>query len=209
MNEVDTGPAQRAPSYYTATLNEDTDYPTLQGHGAGRRGDHRRRLHRRRHRRRTGRARPEGRHRRDHKIGWGASGRNGGQVTGSLSGDERHAQADAPHLGADVDDFIWHLRWRGHQIIQQRVAKYGIACDLKHGHLHAAYKPATWTNCAPYEEAVRRGMGDEVSLLDRARCATCCKATSTTARSRTPATCTCTRSTCASAKPARPKAWAR
>jgi glycine/D-amino acid oxidase-like deaminating enzyme len=73
-----------------------------------------------------------------HKIGWGASGRNGGQVTGSLSGDERHAQADAPHLGKDVDDFIWHLRWRGHQIIQQRVAKYGIACDLKHGHLHAA-----------------------------------------------------------------------
>ena len=24
-------------------------------------------------------------------------------------------------LGAEVEDFIWHLRWRGHEIIRQRV----------------------------------------------------------------------------------------
>ena len=102
------------------------------------------------------------------KIGWGASGRNGGQVTGSLSGDAAMRKQMRRSLGDEVDDFIWHLRWRGHEIIQQRVKKYGIACDLKHGHLHAAYKPSHLPGLrADYEEAVRRGLGDEVSLLDR------------------------------------------
>lgn len=103
-----------------------------------------------------------------HKIGWGATGRNGGQVTGSLSGDEAMRKQMRRTLGDEVDDFIWQLRWRGHRIIRQRVAKYAIACDLKHGHLHAAYKPSHLAGLrADYEEAVRRGMGDEVSLLDQ------------------------------------------
>ena len=60
------------------------------------------------------------------RIGWGASGRNGGQVTGSLSGDEAMRAQMRNHLGAEVDDFIWHLRWRGHQVIEQRVARRDI-----------------------------------------------------------------------------------
>ena len=72
-------------------------------------------------------------------------------------------------LGAEVEDFIWHLRWRGHEIIRQRVEKYGIACDLRHGHLHAAMKASHMGELqASYEEAVRRGMGDQVLLLDKA-----------------------------------------
>ncbi|MER0634326.1 FAD-binding oxidoreductase, partial [Pseudomonas aeruginosa] len=69
----------------------------------------------------------------------------------------------------EVEDFIWHLRWRGHEIIRQRVEKYGIACDLRHGHLHAAMKASHMGELqASYEEAVRRGMGDQVVLLDKA-----------------------------------------
>jgi monoamine oxidase len=79
---------QRCNSYYTATLNQDTDYPTLQGQhrvdvviiGGGF----------------TGVATAVELAEKglkvaiveSHKIGWGATGRNGGQVTGSLSGDE-------------------------------------------------------------------------------------------------------------------------
>jgi glycine/D-amino acid oxidase-like deaminating enzyme len=40
------------------------------------------------------------------------------------------------------------------------VRRYGIACDLKHGHLRELE--------AGYEEAQRRGMGASVELLDRA-----------------------------------------
>ncbi|HWV09450.1 MAG TPA: FAD-binding oxidoreductase [Pseudomonas sp.] len=160
--------AERCPSYYSATLNQETDYPTLQGEvsvdvviiGGGF----------------TGVASAVELAERGlkvaiveaQKIGWGATGRNGGQVTGSLSGDEAMRKQMRNRLGSEVDDFIWHLRWRGHDIIKNRVARYGIDCDLKHGHLHAAMKPAHMDELASsYEEALRRGMGDSVTLLDR------------------------------------------
>ncbi|MDU5679180.1 MAG: FAD-binding oxidoreductase, partial [Pseudomonas aeruginosa] len=132
--------AERAPSYYAATLNEETDYPTLLGAvtvdiaiiGGGFTGVA------------TAVELAERGYKvalvETHRIGWGASGRNGGQVTGSLSGDAAMHKQMRQWLGAEVEDFIWHLRWRGHEIIRQRVEKYGIACDLRHGHLHAAMK---------------------------------------------------------------------
>ncbi|MGH8436495.1 MAG: NAD(P)/FAD-dependent oxidoreductase [Pseudomonas sp.] len=157
---------QRCNSYYTATLNEETNYPRLEGEhrvdvaiiGGGF----------------TGVATALELAERGlkvaiieaKKIGWGATGRNGGQVTGSLSGDEAMRKQMRAKLGSEVDDFIWSLRWRGHEIIKKRVEKYGIACDLKHGHLHAAYKPGHLKGLqANYDEAVRRGMGDDVRMI--------------------------------------------
>jgi glycine/D-amino acid oxidase-like deaminating enzyme len=162
--------SERCNSYYTATLNRETAYPTLQGRhqvdvviiGGGFTGVS------------TAVELAEQGLKvaivESHKIGWGATGRNGGQVTGSLSGDQAMRKQMGKTLGSEVDDFIWHLRWRGHRIIKQRVEKYAIACDLKHGHLHAAYKPSHLPGLRQdYEEALRRGMGDEVSLLDRSQ----------------------------------------
>ncbi|WP_280552376.1 FAD-binding oxidoreductase [Halomonas sp. 25-S5] len=68
------------------------------------------------------------------KIGWGASGRNGGQVTGSLSGEDAMRRQMRRTLGDEAADFVWDLRWRGQRIIRERVEKYAIPCDLKHGH---------------------------------------------------------------------------
>ncbi|WP_134677638.1 NAD(P)/FAD-dependent oxidoreductase [Ectopseudomonas khazarica] len=169
INQAVKPAAERAPSYYSASLNFESDYPTLQGSvsvdvaiiGGGF----------------TGIATAVELAERGlkvavvetNKVGWGASGRNGGQVTGSLSGDEAMRKQMRNSLGSDVDDFIWHLRWRGHEIIKSRVARYGIACDLKHGHLHAAMKPSHMDELrASYDEALRRGMAGEVSLLDGA-----------------------------------------
>lgn len=161
--------AERCPSYYSASLNQETDYPTLKGEvsvdvviiGGGF----------------TGVASAVELAERGikvaiveaHKIGWGATGRNGGQVTGSLSGDAAMRKQMRSSLGEEVDDFIWQLRWRGHAIIKSRVAKYAIQCDLKHGHLHAAMKPVHMAELeAAHAEAVRHGMASEVTLLDRA-----------------------------------------
>ena len=164
-----TPAAERCPSYYSASLNQETDYPILKGEvsvdvviiGGGF----------------TGVASAVELAERGlkvaiveaHKIGWGATGRNGGQVTGSLSGDAAMRKQMRSSLGEEVDDFIWHLRWRGHAIIKSRVAKYAIQCDLKHGHLHAAMKPVHMAELeAAHAEAVRHGMAGEVTLLDRA-----------------------------------------
>lgn len=103
------------------------------------------------------------------RVGAGASGRNGGQVTGCLSGDAAMRRQMARHLGSEFDPFMRDIRWRGHQLIEQRIARYGIACDLKYGHLMLAYRPADNAALArAYTQAQRDGLGDSVQLLDQA-----------------------------------------
>lgn len=103
------------------------------------------------------------------RVGWGATGRNGGQITGSLSGDQAMLRAFRNKLGAETETYVWNLRWRGHDIIRRRVARFGIACDLKSGHLQAATKSAHVTDLrALTAEAEARGMGDEVRYVEGA-----------------------------------------
>ena len=69
------------------------------------------------------------------RVGWGASGRNGGQIVHSYSRDidvieQRHGTALANALGG--------MAFEGGAIIRERVARYGIDCDLKDGLLFAA-----------------------------------------------------------------------
>lgn len=70
------------------------------------------------------------------RVGWGATGRNGGQIIGGISGEEKMARK----LGADGERRLWEMRWAGHDIIRQRVEKYAIDCDLKWGYLDVAIK---------------------------------------------------------------------
>ena len=70
------------------------------------------------------------------KVGWGASGRNGGQMIGGIAGEESVAK----HYGRDVEEIFGKLRWAGHDIIRERVQKYKIQCDLKFGYLDVAIK---------------------------------------------------------------------
>ncbi len=70
------------------------------------------------------------------KVGFGASGRNGGQIVNSYSRDldsiERTASASAAKLIGD-------MAFEGGRIIRERVARYGIRCDLKDGGVFAAF----------------------------------------------------------------------
>ncbi len=70
------------------------------------------------------------------KVGWGASGRNGGQMIGGVSGEEKMAKRH----GQLAESVFWDLRWAGHNIIRERVANYDIQCDLKFGYLDVAIK---------------------------------------------------------------------
>lgn len=71
------------------------------------------------------------------RVGWGASGRNGGQLIGGISGEGKLARK----LGADGERLLWDLRWAGHDIVRERVTTYDIDCDLKWGYLDVAIKP--------------------------------------------------------------------
>ena len=71
------------------------------------------------------------------RVGWGASGRNGGQLINGVNGLERIRKKH----GEGVADLLWKMNWRGHEIIHERVQKYAIDCDLKSGFVETAVKP--------------------------------------------------------------------
>ena len=71
------------------------------------------------------------------KVGWGASGRCGGQMIGGLPGEARLEK----HWGAAHADTLFELGYRGHDIIARRVQQYAIDCDLKYGYIDVALKP--------------------------------------------------------------------
>jgi len=69
------------------------------------------------------------------RVGFGASGRNGGQI---VNGYSRDLDVIAARYGADAGRQIGAMALEGGNIIRERVAKYGIDCDLKPGGLFAA-----------------------------------------------------------------------
>ena len=69
------------------------------------------------------------------KVGWGASGRNGGQIVHSYSRDIDVIEAS---YGKAVAEPLGQMMHEGAQIIRDRVAKYQIDCDLKNGGVYAA-----------------------------------------------------------------------
>ena len=123
-------------SYYAATVNEITNYPVLAGRqsadvcvvGAGF----------------TGVATALTLAERGYsvalveanRVGWGASGRNGGQLINGISGLEKIRKKH----GEGIADMLWELKWRGNDIVYDRVEKYGIRCDLKSGFVEVAHK---------------------------------------------------------------------
>ena len=70
------------------------------------------------------------------KVGWGASGRNGGQLIHGFSSDRKIAA----RLGTEYDDLLYRMIWRGNDIIHDRVGRYGIDCDLRNGYIEVAVK---------------------------------------------------------------------
>lgn len=69
------------------------------------------------------------------RVGWGASGRNGGQIVNSYSRDLDVIEA---RYGATTARALGEMAFEGARIIRERVARYDIACDLKDGGLFAA-----------------------------------------------------------------------
>ena len=71
------------------------------------------------------------------RIGWGASGRSGGQIIPGLSTDVGKLRAD---LGEDGARAVWAMTLEAVELVRERVHSLGIDCDLKWGYVHAATK---------------------------------------------------------------------
>ncbi|WP_284760183.1 FAD-binding oxidoreductase [Agrobacterium sp. fls2-241-TYG-188a] len=70
------------------------------------------------------------------RIGFGASGRNGGQI---VNGYSRDLETIAGRYGREKAVQLGEMSLEGGEIIRQRVRKYGIDCDLVDGGFFAAF----------------------------------------------------------------------
>lgn len=158
-------PQQEHPrSYYAATQSPATRYPALQGEvrtdvcvvGAGFTGiSTALTLAERGYRVTVVEAK---------RVGWGASGRNGGQLIGGISGEHTLLRIH----GQQVADAVWAMRWRGHEIIHQRVRRYAIGCDLKAGYMDVAIKPRHMRALQEEHDTLqRRGFPHDYRLVQR------------------------------------------
>lgn len=71
------------------------------------------------------------------RVGWGASGRSGGQmIFGYSCGEEVLEKL----IGAEDAHRLWDMSLEALDLIRNRVRQHGIECDLTAGQLHAALK---------------------------------------------------------------------
>ena len=99
------------------------------------------------------------------KVGWGASGRNGGQIVNGLNASLETIEA---RYGHGVADFVARVVLEGGRIIRERVARYGIACDLKDGNVFAAFNAGQMRALERKQALWRRHGHDTFEMLDRA-----------------------------------------
>jgi gamma-glutamylputrescine oxidase len=99
------------------------------------------------------------------RVGWGASGRNGGQVVNGLN-----ASLDSigRRYGAATEAFVGGLVQEGAGIIYGLVERYGIDCDLKRGNIYAAYTDRHMRGLEAKQALWRRHSMDDHEMLDRA-----------------------------------------
>ncbi|WP_370635759.1 NAD(P)/FAD-dependent oxidoreductase [Salinicola sp. DM10] len=97
------------------------------------------------------------------RIGFGASGRNGGQIVNSYSRDmdvieAKYGQTTAQALGS--------MAFEGNQIIRSRIADYAIRCDLKEGNLFAACSNKQMQGLVEHKALWERYGHRQLELLD-------------------------------------------
>lgn len=98
------------------------------------------------------------------RVSWGASGRNGGQMIGGMTGEKTLLK----HWGESFAQDLFKLGYRGHEIIEERIEKYAIECELKYGYIDVALKARQLKNQYQwYESLCRHGMSDYVRLVDK------------------------------------------
>ena len=153
-----------APTYYAATANPVPDRPALQGDvetdiciiGAGYTGLS------------TGLFLAENGFKvtivEAAKIGFGASGRNGGQIVNSYS---RDIDTIEKQVGMDGAKVLGQMAFEGNRIIRERIAKYNIKCDLKDGGVFAAFTTKQMGHLEHQQKLWARYGHDQVELFDK------------------------------------------
>ena len=99
------------------------------------------------------------------KPGWGASGRNGGQL---CSGQRKDQITLTEMVGEAAARQFWELAEAAKNTARGLIAEYGIECDLKPGIAHPDHKPDFAKATREYVDFLRRQYDyDQIEYLER------------------------------------------
>ena len=100
------------------------------------------------------------------RIGWGASGRSGGQAIFGTATE----QAELTQLVGEEDAHrIWDVTLAGLTLLKQRIERHHIDCDWVAGWMLAAIKQRQWTEIQAWQDDLAQRYGyTSTRLMDRA-----------------------------------------
>lgn len=99
-----------------------------------------------------------------HRVGWGASGRNGGQVGSG----QRASQAElGAMVGAGDADRLWRVAEEAKSAVRRLIADHAIDCGLKRGVIHAAHRPRHGPQLRAEADHLAARYGYETEYLER------------------------------------------
>lgn len=100
------------------------------------------------------------------RVGWGASGRNGGQLGSGQRRDQGWLEA---RLGLGAARALWELAEEAKALVRGLIDRHAIACDLRSGVIHAAHHASEVPHLHAAAEKLARDYGyAAVEPLDRA-----------------------------------------
>jgi gamma-glutamylputrescine oxidase len=100
------------------------------------------------------------------RIGWGASGRNGGQVIFGWGCSEAKLES---LLGRDDARRLFDWSLEAVDLIHERRAKHAIDCDWRDGHIHVAIKPRHVAELHAWQESLARDYAYPLPWWDHER----------------------------------------
>lgn len=99
-----------------------------------------------------------------HRVGWGASGRNGGQLG---SGQRQDVAWLERTFGPARARALWDMAEEAKALVRGLIARHSIDCDLRPGILYAAHRRGALSYLTAQAENLARDYGYPVEALDR------------------------------------------
>ena len=100
-----------------------------------------------------------------HRVGWGASGRSGGQAIFGYACEQSKLES---LVGEEAARHLWAMSVEAMDLLKTRLTRYGIDCDYRSGHLHTALKPRQMKELVDWQRQLEDDYGyDSLRMLGR------------------------------------------
>lgn len=98
------------------------------------------------------------------RVGWGASGRNGGQLIDGFTDVERIEK----RLGSAAARTVWKMGLECRELVMERIERFNIDCDFKYGYIDLAIKPGDMDDLRRWKAKLEdRGYPHPVRMVER------------------------------------------